>query len=62
MRVLVGLLCFGGAGAAAAAKDFDDIIIREAVTLWFKDRAAADGSQRTPNSEATLEGARACAT
>ena len=42
MRVLVGLLCFGGAGAAAAAKDFDDIIIREAVTLWFKDRAAAD--------------------
>ena len=44
MRVLVGLLCFVGAGhAAAAAKaSLDDTTIREAVTAWFSHRAAAE--------------------
>ena len=37
MRVLVGLLCVG-----AAAKTVDDTNIREAVTAWFEDRAAAE--------------------
>ena len=42
MRVLAGLLCFGAAGAAAAAKSLDNESIREAVKLWLSDRAAAD--------------------
>ena len=37
MRVFVGLLC-----VAAAAKTVDDTTIREAVTAWFADRAAAE--------------------
>ena len=39
MRVLVGLLCVVGAAAAASV---DDTSIREAVTSWFEDRAAAE--------------------
>ena len=43
MRVLVGLLCFGAAGAATAAKQaLDDTTIRVAVKAWFDDRAAAE--------------------
>ncbi len=42
MRVLVGLLCFGAGAAAAAKSSLDDAMIREAVTSWFEDRAAAE--------------------
>ena len=43
MRVLVGLLCFGAAGAATAAKQaLDDTTIRVAVKAWLNDRAAAE--------------------
>ena len=41
MRLFVVLLCFGAAAAAAKAS-IDDTTIREAVTLWFKDRPAAE--------------------
>ena len=41
MRLFVVLLCFGAAGAAAAAKSLDNESIREAVKLWLSDRAAA---------------------
>ena len=42
MRLFVVLLCFGAAGAAAAAKSLDNESIREAVKLWLSDRAAAE--------------------
>ena len=42
MRLFVVLSCFGAAAAAAAKASLDDTSIREAVTSWFNDRAAAD--------------------